>query len=87
VYGINNSNLVYTIFTTAVCVLILIYVTLNIIPPLSLIALVPMPLAYYSLSGAIRHGEKIGHFPKYLAANTAVTLLAPLLLGLSIIIG
>ena len=36
--------------------------------------------------GAIKHGEAIGRFPRYLGANTAVAILTPLLLGVSLII-
>lgn len=54
---------------------------------LSLIALIPMPLAFFSLYGAIKYGESIKDHPHYLGANVAVTILTPLLLGTSIIIG
>jgi 1,4-dihydroxy-2-naphthoate octaprenyltransferase len=46
-----------------------------------------MPLALFSLTGAIKHGENIGSFPQYLGANVAVAILTPLLLGISIIFG
>jgi len=83
-YGVNRSNLMYGIFATATVVIIVAYVQLGQLPVWSLIALLPMPLAYYALSGAIRHGEQIGEYPQYLAANVIVTILTPALLGISI---
>jgi len=56
-------------------------------PPLSLVALLPMPLALYAWSGAVRHGAAIGGYPHYLGANVAVVMLTTLLLGVSLILG
>jgi len=52
----------------------------------SLFVLIPMPLALFSLYGAIRHGAAIGEYPQYLGANVAVTILTTLLLGVSLVI-
>ena len=86
-YGINRSNMVYGLFALATISAIVIYVLIGYLPALSLIALLPMPLAFYSLHGAIKFGDAIGSSPRYLGANVAVTILTPLLLGISIIIG
>lgn len=86
-YGIHRSNIVYGLFATATIVIIITYVLLGYLPELSLLALLPMPLAFFSLYGAIKHRAAIGHYPQYLAANVAVTLLTPLLLALSISFG
>ncbi len=86
-YGVNRSNMVYGLFALATVSAIVIYVLIGYFPALSLIALLPMPLAFFSLYGAIKYGETIGNFPQYLGANAAVTILTPLLLGMSIIIG
>ena len=86
-YGVNRSNLVYGLFALAATVIIVVCIALNQLPLSSLIALLPMPLAIFSLTGAIRHGAKIGNFPQYLAANVIVTILTPALLGISISIG
>lgn len=86
-YGVNSSSLVYGLFSLATILVIIIYVLIGYLPALSLIALLPMPLAFFSLYGAIEHGKAIGDFPQYLGANVAVTMLTPLLLGVSIIIG
>ena len=55
-------------------------------PTLSLIALLPMPLAFFALYGAVKYGAAIGKYPQYLGANVAVTILTTLLLGISLVI-
>ncbi len=86
-YGVRRSNMVYGLFVLATILVIVIYVMTGYLPALSLIALFPMPLAFFSLYGAIKYGKSIGNSPQYLGANVAVTIFTPLLLGLSIIIG
>jgi 1,4-dihydroxy-2-naphthoate octaprenyltransferase len=86
-YGVNRSNMGYAFFALATTVVIASYVLIGYLPVLGLVALLPMPLAFFSLYGAIKYGEDIGKFPQYLGANVAVALLTPLLLGVSIIIG
>jgi 1,4-dihydroxy-2-naphthoate octaprenyltransferase len=86
-YGTKISNRVYAVFVLATITAITTCILAGYFPILSLIALLPMPLAFYSLGGAIKHGETIGNFPKYLGANVAVALLTSLLLGISIMIG
>jgi len=86
-YGTTISNMVYAFFVVATIVVITTCVLVNYFPALSLIALLPMPLAFFSLGGAIKYGETIGNYPQYLGANVAVSILTPLLLGVSIMIG
>ncbi|MFC1589328.1 prenyltransferase [Pseudomonadota bacterium] len=83
-YGIKRSNLAYGIFALATIATIVISVLSGRLPMLSLIALIPMPLAFFSLYGAIKHGKNIGGFPQYLGANVAATILTTLLLGVSL---
>ena len=66
--------------------LIGLYVLVAVLPVISLIALVPLPLSIFALTGVIKHNASIGQFPKYLAANVAATIITPFLLGLSILI-
>ena len=86
-YGVSRSNLGYGLFALATTAVIISYVLAGYLPVLGLIALLPMPLAFFSLFGAVKYGENIGKFPHYLGANVAVAILTPLLLGVSIIIG
>ncbi len=84
-YGVNRSNLIYGLFAVAAAVTIVWGVATTLLPRESLIALVPLPLAVFALYGARKHGENIGCFPQYLGANVLVTLLTPLLLGISLV--
>ena len=86
-YGVSRSNLAYALFALATTAIIIIFILLGDLPIISLIALLPMPLAFFALYGAIKYRENIGSYPHYLGANVGVAILAPLLLGLSIIIG
>ena len=85
-YGIKSSNRVYAVFVLATIAVITAASLMGYFPLLSLIALLPMPLALFSLYGVIKHGEVIGDYPQYLGSNVAVAILTPLLLGISIVI-
>ncbi len=87
VYGVRNSNMVYGLFVLATIAVIALAVLGGYFPPLSLIALLPMPLAFYSYYGAVKYGKEIGSAPQYLGANVAVAIITPLLLGVSILFG
>ena len=86
-YGVNRSNFIYGLFALATIFTIIVYIFMGYLPSLSLIALLPMPLAFFSLQGAIKYGESIGNHPHYLAANVSTTILTLLLLVISIIAG
>lgn len=86
-YGVNHSTKVYGAFALASILAIIIYVSFGYLPMLSLVALTPMPLALFTFLGALKYKEKIGEHPKYLGANVAVTILTPLFLSISIIMG
>jgi len=86
-YGIEQSNKVYAATIVLTIATIIVYIGLEILPLWSLLALLPIPLSLFSLSGAIKYGKNIGGYPQYLAANVAVTVLVPLILGASIILG
>ena len=87
VYGIRVSNLVYAAFLLATCLVVAIGIGTALLPRLTIIALPPMLLSLYALHGAIRHHGEIGNHPKYLGANAAATVIAPLLLGIGILLG
>jgi len=86
-FGVERSTLVYGVFALATVISIIAYVVTGLLPVLSLIALIPLPLAFFSLSGAIKHGTAIGEHPQYLAANVAVTILTILFLAISLLAG
>lgn len=85
-YGIKISNYVYAVFATLVIVLIITYVVIGYLPALSLISLIPMPLAFYALYGGIKLGRNIVQQPQFLRANLMATLATPMLLGLTLIL-
>ncbi len=87
VFGLNKSNLVYAIFTILAYFLVLLFISKDYIPILSLIALIPMSFSLFSLFGAIKYASKIATVPRYLATNVAAAILTPMLLGISIING
>jgi 1,4-dihydroxy-2-naphthoate octaprenyltransferase len=86
VYGVTASSVVYALFSLATIVVIVVGVAIEQLPPYSIFALLPMPLSLYSLYGAIRHGGGIGLYSSYLAANVAVTLSVPTVLGVSLVV-
>jgi 1,4-dihydroxy-2-naphthoate octaprenyltransferase len=86
-YGTAASTGVYGFFVLLTIATIVTGVLSGHFPRLSLIALLPMPLAFYAISGAMRHGAAIGGYPQYLGANVAVVLLTTVLLGVSLVLG
>lgn len=86
-YGIRRSNVIYGFFVLAATAAIATSVSIGYLPTLSLIAILPLPLALFSLRGAIKHGEDIGQHPRYLATNAAMAIVTPLLLGMSLMFG
>ena len=85
-YGVRRSSQVYGLFVLMTIAVIVVSVVQGYLPMLSLIALIPIPLALFSLSGAFKYGADIGSQPQYLAANVVVTLLTTLLLGISLVV-
>lgn len=86
-FGLKKSNFVYALFMFVAYSLILLFIAREVIPKLSIIALMPMAFSLFSLSGAIKYSSKIADFPRYMGANVAATILTPLLIGISIVYG
>lgn len=84
-YGTTSSTIAYGLFMLGAYLLIVLSVIVGYFPLLSLIALVPMALAIFSLIGAKKYAQEIGRFPQYLGTNVAATLVTPLLLGISLL--
>jgi len=87
VFGVQMSNYIYAFFVFMCFFLILVLILLEEIPALSIIALIPIILSLFALGGGMKYLSDIGEHPEYLGANVAATLLTPLLLGVSIILG
>jgi len=86
-FGTRTSSYVYGVFFISAYSTILFGIYYGYFPGLSLIAVLPVALSIYSLTGALKHAENIGAHTQYLGANVAATLLTPLLLGISITYG
>jgi 1,4-dihydroxy-2-naphthoate octaprenyltransferase len=86
-YGTKASSYVYGIFFAAAYITIIAGVYLGYFPLFSLAALAPAAFSLFAIAGAFRHGKNLGDYPEYLGANVIATLLAPLFLGITIIIG
>ena len=87
VFGVKMSNFIYAFFALSCFLLILVLIVLEEIPALSVIALIPIMLSLFALGGGIKYSSDIGEHSEYLGANVAATLLTPLLLGVSIVLG
>jgi len=85
-YGTDLSNRVYGLFVLMAILAIVIGVLWGYLPSFAWWALLPMPLSFFSLYGAMKHAEKIGYYPQYLGANVAVTVLVPLFLGVALLL-
>lgn len=86
-FGLNKSNFVYAVFMMTAYLLIPVLIINDHIPVMSIFALIPVVFSLLALVGAIKYTSKIGEYPQYMGANVAATILAPLLLGISIING
>ncbi|MFT5722538.1 MAG: 1,4-dihydroxy-2-naphthoate octaprenyltransferase [Motiliproteus sp.] len=86
-YGTKIASLTYGLFVMMTIAAIIFFVFDGILPALSLIALLPMPLALFALKGAVKHGAALGNYPQFLGANVIVAVSTPALLGVSIIFG
>ncbi len=86
-YGVKTGNAVYGGFLILAIAAIVFSVLHGTLPLLSLIALLPTPLAFFALNGALKYGETIGNYPGYLAANVVVAVFTPVLLGVSLLVG
>ncbi|MGB5279437.1 MAG: prenyltransferase [Gammaproteobacteria bacterium] len=83
-YGVRASNYAYGIMALSAYAAILYGVVFGYFPRLSLIAITASVLSLISLTGAVKHGQHIGQHAHFLGINVAATLLAPLLLAISI---
>jgi len=87
VYGVNKSTLLYGFFVLAASGVIVIGIYTGLLPRLSVIGLIPMGISAVVFVGAIRYAKSLQKFIPYLGMNVAATILAPVLLGFSIIFG
>lgn len=77
---------IFALFSVYSTLLILFYISQNILPALSALALIRQMLAYIALYSAIKFAASIDQQPKYLAYNVASTLLTPLTIVITVFI-
>lgn len=87
VYGVNNSTLLYGAFVLAASGVIVIGIYTDLLPRLSVMGLIPIGVSTGVLLGAIKYAKSLQNFIPYLRVNVVITILAPVLLGFSIIVG
>lgn len=87
-YGPATSARVYAGLVVAAAAFLLLGVKVGALPAAALLALPPFPLAWPAWRAARQYGERIGQAqPSALAMNVTLTLLAPLLLTLGLLLG
>lgn len=87
VYGTQVAVRIYALAAALAYGSVVAAVALRMFPPLSLLACTTLPLAVIAWQAARKYGPKIGEHPAGMAANVAVTVLTPLLLGLGLALG
>jgi 1,4-dihydroxy-2-naphthoate octaprenyltransferase len=86
-YGVKAANVAYGIMALSAYTVILYGIVFGYFPILSLVAIIPIVLSFYSLTGAIKFGQRIGQHPHFMGINVAATLLTPALLAVGIAFG
>jgi len=85
VYGVARSTFLYGAFTLAACGVIAIGVYTEILPKLCIFGLMPMGITIAVIIGAMKHATSLEKLLPYMGMNVVVTVLTPILLGLSIL--
>lgn len=86
-YSLKQCAAVYGLFMILTYAVIVTLITVNWLPLLAVVAILPVVMALFTLFGIIKYGAKIGEYLQYLAANVIVTIVTPLLLAIAIICG
>ena len=86
-HGTRVGVIIYGLFSLLSVLMMALLVVLGFIPALALLALLPLPLAFYSLIGLAKHQESIAQYPQYLRSNVITTLATLVLFSLGIVLG
>ncbi len=82
VWGPRRSSVVYGLFLAAAYLAILVGVVIGLLPKLSLLGWLTLPLAIRTAIGAYRHAEDTPKLVPYLGANVILNLATPALVAL-----
>jgi len=85
--GRKKSAIIYTLFLAGAYLSVLTGVMLDVLPPLSLLALGTMVLAIPTSMGAIKYADDIEKLIPHMAKNVLINILTPLLLAVGLIFG
>lgn len=85
VYGIRTSKWVYIAFTCACCVCLAYGTGTGILPISSLLALLPLSLAFFVAKGAFRFAAQTTNLQKYLGLNVFMVMSCPTILAITLI--
>ncbi|MBF0219017.1 MAG: prenyltransferase [Gammaproteobacteria bacterium] len=85
-FGTRISAYAYGAFLFAAMLVIIFAVVAGYFPIYSLAALLPLLAGVLPFRAALLHGAQIGSHPQFLGMNVVVTLLTPLLLGVSLLV-
>jgi 1,4-dihydroxy-2-naphthoate octaprenyltransferase len=84
--GRAKSAWIYVTFLLLVFTVIILGVLTNYLPTLSLLGFLGLPLAIYTMIGAIRNAENIEKLVHILSLNVLLTILTPIFFGIGILI-
>jgi 1,4-dihydroxy-2-naphthoate octaprenyltransferase len=85
-FGITNSNYCYGLFALAAYSTVLALIDYQLLSVVCLLALIPAAASLFAFMGARKHGNEIGLYPQYLAANVVAAIVTPLLLAVVIVV-
>lgn len=82
--GKNKSAVIYSVFAIATYLWIILSVSLHLMPVLSILALLPIPLALKTIKGVYKNSEQNESLIPFLGQNVVFTLATPLLLAIGL---
>jgi 1,4-dihydroxy-2-naphthoate octaprenyltransferase len=85
IMGGSRSSLIYSVFTIAIYLWIIVWVIAGVMPVFALIALLTLPFALKAIKGSRKHQEMARLVPA-MASNVLVVLVTQLLLGIGYIL-
>lgn len=84
--GRQKSSYVYATFLLFTYLTIAAAVVAGVLPPLTLLGLLTLPIAWRAASGAIRYAEQIERLIPFMVQNVFLNLITPVLVGLGLVL-
>lgn len=84
--GRQKSSYIYAAFLLFTYLAIAVAVLARVLPPLTLLGLLTLPLAWRAGSGAVRFAEQIDRLFPFMAQNVMLNLITPVLVGIGLLI-